>query len=152
MARSLEEIAEDRAKLSSPDEELYFFDINKMGIIALKTKNKYGEADLTILKNEQAVMESVYNILLTQPGERVMNPPFGCDLDQYLFEPIDDITAARIVQTVAESIIAYEPRVIDLDVFVTPDPDDQTFVIDIYLTLNTVKETVQLTTTLEKVR
>jgi len=153
MGKSFDEIQENRHKLTPKNpSQLFFFDVNKDGIVAPRSQNGDGMSDLGILKNEQAVMESVYNILLTQPGERVMNPLFGCDLNQYLFTLIDDVTAYLIVKEVYNAIINYEPRILDLEVIVTPDPDANTFIIDVYLQINTSKEPVKLTTTLEKVR
>jgi len=153
MGLSFDEIQESRRKLTpKKDGKLFFFDVNKDGILAPRTKNADGRSDLGILKNEQAVMESVYNILLTQPGERVMNPTFGCDLNQYMFEMINDVTAYRIVRDVYDAIIRHEPRILDVEVIVTPDPDNNTFIIDVYLKINTANEPVKLTTTLEKVR
>jgi len=37
-------------------------------------------------------------LLLTRKGERVMNPSFGLNLDQYVFEPLD-ITTFEIVKS-----------------------------------------------------
>ncbi len=156
MARTFDEISEDRSsrldKVIPKQKELYFFDVNKAGILAPKTQNANGESDLGVLTNEQAIMESVYNILLTQPGERVMNPLFGCDLNQYLFEPLDSVTALDIVEDVYGAIVKFEPRVNDIKVIVTPNENQNTYIIDIYLTINTAKDPVKLTTTLEKVR
>jgi len=59
--------------------EVYFFDITKIG------KDLTGKRDISLLVNEQALLESVMNIMQTEPGERVWNPEFGCSLNQYLF-------------------------------------------------------------------
>lgn len=153
MSRTFDEIQEDLNSVTPKREEkLYFFDVNKAGILAPKTQNSIGNSDLGILKNEQAILESVYNILLTQPGERVMNPKFGCDLNQYEFEMIDDVTAFSMLRTIEEAIIKFEPRVINVIIEIDPQPEENTFLIDIYLTIDTSNEPVKLTTTLEKVR
>lgn len=153
MSRTFDEIQDARNKLLTKiDDELFFFDVNKAGIVAPRSKNYLGKSDLGILRNEQAVMEAVYNILLTQPGDRVMNPLFGCDLNQYMFTMIDDVTARNMVREVYDAILNFEKRILDLEVIVTPKPDQNTFIIDIYLVINTAREPVKLTTTLEKVR
>lgn len=153
MSRTFDEIQQDLMDVTPVEEpRLYFFDVNKAGILAPKTQNAEGNSDLGMLKNEQAILEAVYNILLTQPGERVMNPDFGCDLNQYLFAPIDDNTAFSILKSVEAAVIQSEPRVIKIEIEVEPKPDENTFIIDIYLTLDTSNDPVKLTTTLEKVR
>jgi len=71
-------------------EKIYFFDISKLG------KDPYGNKDIGIVTNAQAVLESVYNILLTEPGQHPMDPELGTPLSKYLFEPIDYVTAGMI--------------------------------------------------------
>ena len=38
--------------------------------------------------NKEAVLNSVKNILTTSPGEKLLNPLFGLDLRDYLFEVV----------------------------------------------------------------
>ena len=154
MARITVEEAERQRKelLGGTAERMYFFDINKDSIIAPKTKNTEGASDIAIVTNEAAVVESVYNIILTEPGEKVMSPLFGCALDQYLFEPIDDVTSRRIMTSVSDAIVNFEPRLLDFDVIVTALPDDNTYEIEIVLEVNTSEEPIVIETSLEKVR
>lgn len=152
--RPIEEIQKDSQSIRGTvsKERMYFFDINKDGIIAPKTKNSAGASDIGIVTNEAAVVESVYNIILTEPGEKVMSPLFGCALDQFLFEPIDDVTSRAIMETVSRAIELYEPRLLDFDVIVTAMPDDNTYEIEIVLEINTSEEPIVIETSLEKVR
>ena len=152
VGRTIEDIQKERDALKPSTERMYFFDINKDGIIAPKTKNAEGNSDIAIVTNEAAVVESVYNIILTEPGEKVMDPKFGCALDRFLFEPIDDVTSRRIMQEVSRSLELYEPRLLDFDVIVTAKPDDNTYEIEIVLEVNTSQEPIIIETSLEKVR
>jgi len=47
----------------------------------------------------------------TQPGERLMRPDFGCDLDQFMFENYSEGLISAIESTIRVSISRYEPRV-----------------------------------------
>lgn len=143
---------EEESSSFNTSSKLYFFDISKSGILDPKTKKTDGKADIALLKNEEAVVESVYNILMTEPGERPMRPDFGCGLNRFLFEPIDNVTALELVNTISRSIELYEPRILDYDIVITPLPDKDTFEIKIYLTVNTKDEQIELTTELEKIR
>jgi len=67
--------------------------------------------DLLVTKNEAAIKRSVYNLILTKPGERFFNPNIGCNVSQLLFEPLDFVTAAVIRQEIEYTINAFEPRV-----------------------------------------
>jgi len=70
---------------------------------------------------EEDVREAIIIVLGTNPGERVMRPDFGAGLNQFVFEPVNAGTLARVEARVRDSLITWEPR-IDVDqVQVTPD-------------------------------
>lgn len=65
---------------------------------------------------EQRIEESIYLILSTAKGERVMLPEFGCGIHDLVFAPNNSTTLTLVVQTVREALVAYEPRIDVLDV------------------------------------
>ncbi len=84
-------------------------------------------SDLIGLKNENAIARSVRNIVFTLPGEKFFNEDFGSRISASLFENIDKISAAEIVDEIRQSIINYEPRVDLLDVQAFPNFDNNQF-------------------------
>ena len=50
-------------------------------------------------------------LLLTNKGERVLNPNFGCGLKEILFEQIDPSTEDSIRDTIISSVNIYVPEV-----------------------------------------
>ena len=84
-------------------------------------------SDLIGLKNENAIARSVRNIVFTLPGEKFFNEDFGSRISASLFENIDEISAAEIVDEIRQSIINYEPRVDLLDVQAFPNFDNNQF-------------------------
>lgn len=60
---------------------------------------------------EQRVEESIYLILSTAKGERVMLPDFGCGIHDLVFAPNNATTLAQVVDSVREALVAYEPRI-----------------------------------------
>ena len=84
-------------------------------------------SDLIGLKNENAIARSVRNIVFTLPGEKFFDEDFGSRISASLFENIDDISAAEIVDEIRQSIINYEPRVDLLDVQAFPNFDNNQF-------------------------
>src|SRR5262245_48232334 len=74
-------------------------------------------------KYEQRVEESIYLILSTAKGERVMLPDFGCGIHDMVFAPNNSTTIAAVVQTVREALIAYEPRIDVLDIAAETPPE-----------------------------
>ena len=84
-------------------------------------------SDLIGLKNENAIARSVRNIVFTLPGEKFFDEDFGSRISASLFENIDDISAAEIVDEIRQSIVNYEPRVKVLSITVHPDNDNASF-------------------------
>ena len=126
--------------------DLIYFDLAKDGSITTTT-------DITTTDNELAVIESVGNIMSTQPFNRIFNNrDFGMDLGQYLFDPIDVITANAMMDTVENAILNNEPRVKNLDIEITPDEDANTFIIDIKFFIDQSDRQLNINTTLERLR
>lgn len=71
---------------------------------------------------EQRIEESIYLILSTAKGERVMLPDFGCGIHELVFESNSATTIAVITQRVREALVAYEPRIDVLDINTENDP------------------------------
>ena len=83
--------------------------------------------DLIGLKNENAIARSVRNIVFTLPGEKFFDEDFGSRISQTLFENIDEISAAEIVDEIEQSLINYEPRINLLNVRAFPNFDNNQF-------------------------
>jgi phage baseplate assembly protein W len=73
---------------------------------------------------EQRIEESIYLILSTSKGERMMLPEFGCGIHDLVFAPSNSTTIAVVVQTVREALIAFEPRIDVLDINAESAPEE----------------------------
>lgn len=73
---------------------------------------------------EQRIEESIYLILSTARGERVMLSDFGCGIHELVFAPNNAVTRSRVVQGVRKALTAYERRIDVLDVS-TDSPSGQ---------------------------
>ncbi len=80
-------------------------------------------AALGVSEGAEKVRQSIWIILETEPGERIMRPTFGCGLRRYLMKPNTASTRALMQRDVAEAISAWEPRVELQEVSVTPGED-----------------------------
>ena len=87
--------------------------------------------DLPVLKNENAIKRSVRNIVQTIPTEKFFNPLFGSDVYDSLFEFVDFGTAATIQSQIEISLDNFEPRIENVTVEVNPQPDDNTFEVNV---------------------
>lgn len=66
--------------------------------------------------HEENIRESIYLIIMTRKGERVMRPDFGCDIYQYMFDMVDYTTLNRMKCAVEEALLRWEPRITDVKV------------------------------------
>jgi uncharacterized protein len=65
--------------------------------------------------------ESLDILLSTSLGERVMQPRYGCELQDYLFEPLSSTVIGYIKDRVKTSILLFEPRIVAEKIDVTAD-------------------------------
>jgi len=108
--------------------------------------------DIIILKDEDAVKESIKNLLLTDPRERPMQPFLGAGLRQLLFENITPSTIKIIEDKVKTTIELYEPRAELIDVQVTSSIDDNTVKILVKFYIINVSQPITLDLILERIR
>jgi len=67
--------------------------------------------DLAMSYDYGAIKNSLVNLFTTVPGQKLLNPFFGINLIQYLFEPCSKDTAELIGQAIYDGIITFEPRI-----------------------------------------
>lgn len=70
-----------------------------------------GVQALQMVSDEEDVAQSLFIILSTTPGERVMSPRFGCNLRAIVFKSLDETTKQEIISMVELAVLNYEPRV-----------------------------------------
>jgi len=64
-----------------------------------------------MLEEEADIVSSLQILLSTTPGERVMQPLYGCNLSELLFESLDTRIKTLMADKVESAILYYEPRV-----------------------------------------
>ena len=65
-----------------------------------------------MVSDEEDIRQSLHILLSTSLGERVMQPDYGCNLNDYVFEGLNSTTIGYIKERVANSILYYEPRIV----------------------------------------
>lgn len=71
---------------------------------------------------EEGVRQSIWMILSTSPGERLMRPDFGCGIHDAVFGVNNAGTANAVAEAVRQALAVWEPRIDVLDVYALPDP------------------------------
>lgn len=104
------------------------------------------------IRNENAVRQSLRNLILTNLGERLFQPNIGSDVSKSLFEPNDLITAQNINFFIGNTIKFNEPRAILLNVDVIPRQDDASFDVIIVFSLINNSTPITMSIILRRVR
>lgn len=68
-------------------------------------------AGVAMLEEEADIASSLAILLGTTPGERIMQPLYGCNLNELVFESLDTRMKTLMVDKVESAILYYEPRV-----------------------------------------
>lgn len=80
--------------------------------------------DTVVMTSDEVDIQYSLQILLsTRKGERVMEPDYGCNLDEMLFEPMTTTFKTYISEMIKTAILYYEPR-IDLKSVQVDDSQD----------------------------
>lgn len=81
------------------------------------------DGGLALSSAEQLVAESIWLVLSTAPGERVMNAEFGCGIHTLVFAGNNAATQAAVAHHVRDALTNFEPRIEILDVRVNAAGD-----------------------------
>jgi hypothetical protein len=78
-----------------------------------------------LVSDVEDIAESIRIILATIPGERVMQPTFGCPLNRLVFEKVDAVMIAEMNHMIRFALLEFEPRInfISADVLDREDLD-----------------------------
>lgn len=109
-------------------------------------------SDLTVLKDEDSVKESIKNLILTDRGERLMQPDLGGNISGMLFENITPATLVLIQNNVRTTIDLYEPRAELIDVIASSNIDDNVVKVEIAFYITNVQQPITLDVFLERTR
>jgi hypothetical protein len=96
--------------------------------------------DLPILKNQNAIIRSIRNLVETIPTERFFNSTIGSNVRSSLFDFVDFGTASTVRDQIITCIQNYEPRVTDVIVDVDPRPDTNDF--EVTVTFNIIGQEI----------
>jgi len=73
--------------------------------------DKKPECTVRMVSEVEDIEQSLTLLLSTRPGERVMRPDYGCNLEDMLFEPVSTSLITYIKDLISKAVLYYEPRV-----------------------------------------
>jgi phage baseplate assembly protein W len=77
------------------------------------------EGTIRLAEYETDIQQSIWIILSTAKGERVMRPEFGCGIHDLVFEVVNTTTLTGIEASVREALALFEARIDVLQVKAT---------------------------------
>ena len=87
--------------------------------------------DLPVLTNERAIARAVRNLVETIPTDRFFNPLVGTNVRGSLFQPYSRETLTTIEDQIRDTITNFEPRVGNVQIEASSQPDDNTFSVKV---------------------
>lgn len=66
---------------------------------------------IAMVEDQASVRQAILLLLSTSPGERVMRPDYGCDLNRLVYGTNDDTTAGLAIHYVRQALTQWEPRI-----------------------------------------
>ena len=95
------------------------------------------------------IKSNLVNLLLTDTGERIMNPNFGTNLKRFLFEGITDNNLETLKDNILNSILRYISEITVTNITLVPNTDNNLvdLTIEYYLNISQTPDqvTVQFT-------
>ena len=135
--------------------------LNTASLTTTRTK-LYKDIDLTFAKKPSgeiykktdaaAVKQAVKNLLLTNKFEKPFQPEFGGDLNNLLFELVDNDTVYEIDGAIREAVRRYEPRAQVRQVATNLQPDANSISVTVTFQVVNTEEVVTLDTTITRLR
>lgn len=107
---------------------------------------------LALATNEEAIKQSLRNLVLTNLGERFYSPNTGSKVLASLFE-LQDIASEDLLKKLVEEAVFQEPRVRLIQIDLRPMPDNNAYQLTITFNLvNIPQQPITMDLILKRVR
>lgn len=87
--------------------------------------------DVVVLKNEEAIKQSVKNLVLTRIGERLFKPLVGTNTTGYLFELNSTLASNSLIEEIENILVTYESRIALKNITVNNEDNSYQFDVSI---------------------
>lgn len=115
--------------------------------------NKHPVTDDLVRKfDEEAIKQSVRNLVLTQNYERPFHSEIGSQIRGLLFEPVTPMMVPLLKTAISDTINNFEPRVVLLDVQIRFSPDNNSIYVTIIFRIINTERPLTLDLVLKRVR
>lgn len=80
------------------------------------------DAGVGMTAGEDDIRDSLRILFSTRPGERLMQPDYGCDLESMAFSTLTPQVEGEINEMLSRAILLWEPRIDLLDISLEEEP------------------------------
>ena len=123
-----------------------FTDLDFNFLLHPKTK------DVSTRSNEEAIKQSIRNLIMTKNFERPFRSEIGCQIQSLLFEPMSPLLSAMMERTISDVINNHEPRVTLLQVSVAFSPENNDAYVSVYFKIKNTETPLNINLILERTR
>jgi len=108
--------------------------------------------DLVRNTNEEAIKSSIFNLLMTNRGDRLFDFTIGSDIRSLLFENFSSSTEEVLIDLIKTTISNYEPRAKVDEVYVTSQDETNSLTATIVFHIINKQEPITLEIVLNRIR
>lgn len=91
-----------------------------------------------LIAEDDDIKESLYILLSTSPGERVMHPSYGCGIKSLVFDNVTESRITILKDMITKSILFFETRISLNSVDINTDQiNDGVLLVNIFYTIRT---------------
>jgi phage baseplate assembly protein W len=87
-----------------------------------------GSGDVAMLTGAELIRNSLDVLFVTSMGERIMQPDYGSELDQFVFENLSKSIITYMQAVVSDAILYNEPRIVVNEIEIDPQVKDGAFI------------------------
>lgn len=66
---------------------------------------------VVMISDEEDIKSSLEILLSTKIGERIMQPKYGCNMDELIFNPLNRTLKTYVSELIKTAILYHEPRI-----------------------------------------
>jgi phage baseplate assembly protein W len=111
-------------------------DLDKNRAVGIGIPFKGGGVFPKTYSTKDQIKSNLINLLLTHKGERPLNPKFGTNLLNLIFEPIDNKIITDIQNQIIDNVRVYIPEITLTEIEITPDANQNKLFVAVSYILN----------------
>ncbi len=120
-------------------------DTEKATFVDISLDMSFNRRDLNVNFDEAAIKDALIVLLNIYPGENILFPTMGLDLQKELFEQISEANGYVLASKIRTAIARWEPRVTVEQINVAALIDLQTYEVELIIRIPALKYKTKLT-------